>query len=341
VGSDETVVIKTLFITSRSPFHQQQALDAAPAALSITMLRDPDRTTILKGIEDAEILISERAGVVDRAIIEAGKNLRLIQRLGSQTFDIDLDAAAEGQIAVCYWPLPGAIAVAEQMLWQMLALARRSHEVEAIALEAGDWGESQRTDENVFAVNWSRRTTPTVLWQKTVGILGFGEIGVELTRRLRGFDCTVLYHKRRRLPERTEAGMGISYVDSQKLVSQSDLLCCLLPYFPETDMALNEAFFAQMKPGAFLVSCGSGSVIDEAALATALGSGHLAGAALDTFEYEPLRPDNPLLPLARDPAANVILTPHTAAISEDRGRHSDYTNIRRFLADEPLLYRVD
>ena len=68
-----------------------------------------------------------------------------------------------------------------------------------------------------------------------------------------------------------------------------------------------------MKRGACLVSCGSGSVIDEAALAEALREGRLAGAALDTFEWEPIRPDNPLLPLARDPARNVLLTPHTAA----------------------------
>jgi phosphoglycerate dehydrogenase-like enzyme len=333
-------MLKTLFITSRSPFHQQQALDAAPAELSITMLRDPDRATVLKEIEDAEILISERAGVVDREMIEAAKKLRLIQRLGSQTYDIDLDAAAEKDIAVCYWPLPGAIAVAEQMLWQILALVRRAHEVEAIALAAGEWGESRRTDENIFFVNWSRRTTPAVLWQKTVGILGFGEIGAELARRLRGFDCNVLYHKRKRLPEPTEAELGISYVDSPALVAQSDVICSLLPYFPETDMALNAEFFAQMKPGSFVVSCGSGSVIDEDALAMALRSGHLAGAALDTFEYEPLRPDNPLLPLAQDPGGNVILTPHTAAISEYQGRRQDYTNIQRFLAGQGLLHRI-
>jgi hypothetical protein len=81
-------------------------------------------------------------------------------------------------------------------------------------------------------------------------------------------------------------------------------------------MSLNANVFAQMKPGAFLVSCGSGSVIDEAALAEALRAGRLAGAALDTYEWEPIRPDNPLLPVARDPAMNVLLTPHTASASQ-------------------------
>ena len=255
---------------------------------------------------------------MDRELIEAGRRLSLIQRLGSQTFDIDMAAAAARAVAVCYWPLPGAITVAEHMLWQILALTRHAHEVEAVALAAGDWGVPRRTDENVFAFNWSRRTSPGTLWQRTVGILGFGEIGVEVARRLRGFDCPILYHKRNRLPALVEAELGIRYVDLPTILAESDVVCSLLPYFAETDHLLNGKAFAQMKPGAYLVHCGSGSVIDEAALAISLQSGHLGGAALDTFEWEPLTPDNPLLPLAADPQANLILTPHTAAVSDRR-----------------------
>ena len=121
---------KTLFVTSRSAVHQAQAVAAAPSQLDVTVMRDPDRVELLAALADAEFLMSERAGAVDRQMIEAGSRLRLIQRLGSQTFDIDLAAAVERQIPVCYWPLPGAIAVAEHMVWQTLALLRRSHEVE-------------------------------------------------------------------------------------------------------------------------------------------------------------------------------------------------------------------
>jgi len=100
-----------------------------------------------------------------------------------------------------------------------------------------------------------------------------------------------------------------------------------------------------MKPGAFFVSAGSGSVVDEKALAAALRAGHLAGAALDTFEWEPIRPDNPLLPLARDPQANVLLTPHVAAggwknSARQTDRRQDYENIVRLLEGRPLLHRV-
>ncbi len=110
-------------------------------------------------------------------------------------------------------------------------------------------------------------------------------------------------------------------------------------------MLIDAAFLAQMKGGAFLVSCGSGSVIDEGALADAILGRRLAGAALDTFEWEPIRPDNPLLPLARDPSMNVLLTPHTAAGSRkpaDGGvaRSEDYENIMRLLRGEPIHYQV-
>lgn len=336
---------KTVFITDRGERHQQVALSAAPDMLEITMLRRPSREELLAHLADAEFLISERSGIIDRELIQAAPRLRLIQRLGSMAYDIDLDAAREAGVAVCTWPVRTVILVAEHMVMQMLALAKHLNEVQAIALEAGDWGQpSQRTDEDTFAYNWSGRTDIGGIYGQTVGILGMGEIGAELARRLGGFAPErVLYYKRRRLPPAAEQDLGLTYVSRQELVASSDFLCNLLPYFPETEHSLDVATFAAMKPGAFLVSCGSGSVIDEAALAQAIRSGHLGGAALDTYEWEPIRPDNPLLPLARDPAMNVLLTPHTGAgtvTSASAARRGDYSNIRRLLAGEPLLHRL-
>jgi lactate dehydrogenase-like 2-hydroxyacid dehydrogenase len=184
------------------------------------------------------------------------------------------------------------------------------------------------------------------IYGHTVGILGFGEIGAELARRLRGFSpAHLLYHKRSRLSERAETELGLTFAPLDPLLAESDFLCNLLPYSPRTDRLIDAAFLSRMKRGAFLVSCGSGSVIDEAALAGALRSGHLAGAALDTFEWEPIRPDNPLLPLARSLEMNVVLTPHTAAGSrlpapDKPPRAEDYENVLRILRGEPVLYRV-
>jgi phosphoglycerate dehydrogenase-like enzyme len=333
---------KVLFLTERSPRHQEDALNAAPAGVQVVMLRQPKEQVLLREIADAEFLVSERAGEVDAELIASAPNLRLIQRLGSLVYDINLGAAQRAGVMVCLWPVLSCVMVAEHMVMQMLALAKHLPAVSAIAQEAGDWGRpSRRTDENVFAYNWSGRTNIGGLFGQTIGILGFGEIGAELARRLRAFAPRgVLYNKRRPLPAHVEEELGITYATRKELIAASDVLCVLLPYMTETDLSLNEETFAAMKRGAYVVHCGSGSVIDEGALAEAIQSGHLAGAALDTFEWEPLRSDNPLLALAREPAANVLLTPHTAAATLPGGRIGDWANIKRVLAGEEPLYRV-
>jgi phosphoglycerate dehydrogenase-like enzyme len=336
-----------LFLTDRGRRHQQAALEAAPPELAVTMMRRPPKAEVLRVLPEFEFLISERAGIIDADMIAAGRRLRLIQRLGSLTHDIDLEAARAAGVPVAAWPVLVAIMVAEHMILQMLVLAKREGEVAAIACEAADWGQPcRRTDEDTFAYDWSGRSGVRSLYGQTVGILGFGEIGAELARRLRGFcPARILYHKRTRLPAHAERELGISHASMEQVAAESDTLCMLLPYYPETDMLLDAGLLAKMKPGAFLVSCGSGSVIDEVALADALREGRLAGAALDTFEWEPIRPDNPLLPLARDPAWNVLLTPHTAAGSSadadsEKTRLSDYANLVRVLRGKPPLHRV-
>jgi len=336
---------RTLFLTERSPRHQRNSLAAAPPELDVVIMRLPARDELWPQLAAAEFLISERAGVIDAAMLQAAPPLRLIVRLGSLAYDIDLAAAGARGVAVTTWPVRGTIAVAEHCVLQMLALARRLLEANAVAMAAEDWGEARRTDENIFAYNWSGQQDLGGLWRRTVGILGFGEVGAELAQRLRGWECRVIYHRRRRLPPDGEAALGISYAAADGVLEESDFVVNLLPYTPETEHALGAAQFARMKEGAFLVSCGSGSVIDEAALAEALRVGHLAGAALDTYEWEPLRPDNPLRRLALDdPTRDILLTPHIAGGAPPHGvipsRAEDYVPILQFLRGEPLRYRV-
>jgi phosphoglycerate dehydrogenase-like enzyme len=307
------------------------------------MLRQPDRPTLTAALATADFLISERVGIIDAGMIRAAPKLKLILRLGSLTFDIDAAAASAAGVAVCRWPVGSVIRVAEHMVMQLLALSKKLRQTEAIALEASDrWGESKRTDEDTFAYNWSERSHVEGIWQQTIGILGFGEIGAELARRLQGWDVTLLYTKRRRLPQAVEQELGLSYVDEDELFRQCDAIANLLPYFPSTDLAIGAEHFARMKPGAYFVSCGSGSVLDEAALAEAVRSGKLGGAALDTFEWEPIKPDNPLIALAKA-GHNVLLTPHIAAgatAAAARERIGDFTNIVNFIEGKPLRYRV-
>ena len=332
---------KTLFLTERGARHQQDALMAAPPELDVTIIRRTQNETLDAYLADAEFLITERVGLVDADLLRKAPHLKMIERLGSLTHDIDLAAARAAGIEVCYWPQRGVMMVAEHVVMQMLALAKRLREIEAIALEAGDWGESRRTDEDTFAYNWSGRTSIGGLWGQTVGILGFGEIGAEVARRLSSWGCSVRYHRRRRLPESSEKALGLTYSERDALLAAGDFVVDLLPYYEETDLSIGAAEFARMKPGAFFVNCGSGSVIDESALADAVRSGHLGGAALDTFEWEPVRADNPLRLLALEgPHRNILLTPHTAAGAAPAGvtvtRAGDYEPILRYLRAEPI-----
>ncbi len=334
---------KVIFTTERGHRHQQAALNAAPDNLDVTILRRADKETLLPHLADAEYFISERAGVVGAGLIQAAPTLKLILRLGSLTYDIDTEAARAAGVTVCYWPVGSVIRVAEHLMLQMLALSKKLRQTENIALAAGPgWGQSKRTDEDTFAYNWSNRRNVEGLWRKTVGILGFGEIGAELARRLQGWGCPVWYNKRRRLPQAVETELGLTYVDIDTLFAQSDFVANLLPWFPNTDLMINAAYFAKMKEGACLVSCGSGSVIDEPALAETIESGKLGGAALDTFEWEPIKADNSLIALAKA-GYNVLLTPHIAAggtAAAAKQRLEDYTNITNHIKGKPLKYRV-
>lgn len=334
----------TLYLTQRSERQQQSALAAAPAGLDVTIRRDAARSEVLSLLPGAEFLISERAGVIDAEMIAAGRNLRLIQRLGAQSWDIDLDAAGRAGIPVCDRPLGSCQLVAEHMVLQLLATAKRVRELMQIVSDAADWGVApRRCTEDYYVGNWSRRKNIGNLRQSTVGILGFGEIGGELARRLRPFGCALLYNKRTRLPTRAEAALGMAYAEREALLARSDFVCSLLPLSPETEQSVNGGFFAAMKRGSVFVHAGAGGVVDELALIDALRSSRLAGAALDTYTYEPMRPDDPLLALARDPLQNLVLTPSIAAGTlavPGHPRAGDYENIVAILTGQPLTNRL-
>jgi len=236
--------------------------------------------------------------------------------------------------------------VAEHMLMAALALVKRLREVNQIA-ERGEriWGEPQECTEDYFAYNWSRRDAIGGIFGKTVGILGFGEIGLELARRLRAFECSVVYNKRQRIPPHAEAVLEIEYASLENIQQRADILLNLLPDLPETHRLLGAKFFAACKPGLLLVHAGGGTTIDAQSAADALRSGQLGGAAFDTFNWEPVRADDPLVLLARDLQVNLLLTPHTAAGAQaEKGvefrRLSDYANILAVLNGQPVQYQV-
>ncbi len=351
-----------LYLCPLGQQHRDWRLAAAPPDVNVIVRRatEVSHDELLSLISQADALMTERTGSIDRSVIEAGSKLKIIQRLGSLYHDIDVEAARERDIPVCYRPIYGTIAVAENMMLQILAVLRRAmplqkvvrteptefkltlpldpnHEAKTVPFEP------RRTSEDIFAFNWSGQTQVRLLFNKTVGILGFGEIGAELSRRLQPLGCRVRYAKRNRFPEFIERDLHIEYRSQEDLLRECDIVVSLMPYSKEMDLWLNAERMAMMKPGAYLCHAGSGSVIDEQAVADALRSGHLAGASFDTYEWEPIQQDEPLLALANaDPTANVFLLPHIGSCG-DAGRNEFaefYDNVLNALNDRPLVNQI-
>lgn len=305
--------IRVLLATHREPVHQKSALATAPEGAHVTICAAARYETVVERIGDADVLVSERSGRIDAPLIRRGRNLRLIQRWGRMTHDIDLGAAREAGVAVCYQPLYNAMMVAEHVVMQILGLAKCVRECEDVLLDPRDWGmEPRQCDANQFAINWSGRRDIMPVLGSTVGIVGFGEIGAELAERLKPFGCRVLYNKRNRLPADVEASLGVTYADRDAIRAASDFLCLLLPHVDSAGGAIGRDFIDGMKPGACLISSGASSTLNEEDVAAAYRGGRLRGVATDGWRWEPLKADNPLLALARDPQANVVFTPHTA-----------------------------
>jgi glyoxylate reductase len=141
-----------------------------------------------------------------------------------------------------------------------------------------------------------------------LGLIGMGEIGIQMATRATAFGMNLLYHRRRRLNDDLEKEFGLSYRPLvEELISEADIISLHVPYTPETDKLLNSERLRRFKPSAILINTARGGVIDETPLVDMLATGRLAGAGLDVYEYEPLPADSSLLKLN-----NVVLTPHSA-----------------------------
>jgi phosphoglycerate dehydrogenase-like enzyme len=151
----------------------------------------------------------------------------------------------------------------------------------------------------------------------------------------------VWYHKRVPYEPEVEQVLDIRGVSFGHCVREADVLVNLLPFTSDTAKCFGEAQFDAMSPQAVLVHAGSGGVIDEGALIFALARGRIAGAALDTYELEPLPPDHPLVALAREGHTNLLLTPHVASGTLASSRADDFAEVLRFLRGEPLRFEVN
>jgi phosphoglycerate dehydrogenase-like enzyme len=186
---------------------------------------------------------------------------------------------------------------------------------------------------------WQRLFRETDFFSSTVGIIGMGNIGTEVARRVRAMGARVIGVKRRPeiKPEFADAVYGEEGID--RVLEQSDYVVIALPFTKRTRGIISRERIEKMKPGAYLINVARGGLVDQEALIEALESDKLAGAGLDATDPEPLPQDNPIWLMP-----NVILTPHTSASSptNDARRFEIFTgNLRLYLAGEPLINQVD
>ena len=280
---------------------------------------DSKEETIAR-IGDAQIVLTNKVPITED-ILSACPNIRLICVLATGYNIVDCDAAARRQIPVCNVPSYGTAAVAQFTLALMLELCHRIGLHDAVVHD-GKWCRCS---------NFCFWDTPQMeLGGKTIGIIGFGRIGQAVARLAAAFGMNVLAYSR---TQRPVEGLDVKYVDLDTLLANSDFVSLHCPLFPETEKLINEQTISKMKDGAFLINTSRGGVLDEQAVADALRSGKLAGAAVDVVSQEPMKEENPLLT-----APNCIITPHIAwAPTESRQRLLDCVveNIRCFLKGTP------
>lgn len=292
----------------------------APAELELHFAQSYDEAEQFALAEQAEVILAGWAAVTAPMLARA-KKLRFIEKWGIGVDRIDVAEARRLGIPLAITAGSNAGPVAELAVGLMLGVYRRLAQVDA-ALRRGQWLKAEMRELGYQIAG------------KTVGLYGFGNIGRMVARRLRGFDCRILYYDARRASPAIEAELAAQFVGVDTLLGQSDILSLHAPFVPETAKIIGAASIAKMKAGAVLINTARGELVDEKALYEALAAGKLRGAGLDAFDPEPPSPDNPLLKLD-----HVLVTPHTGGAVFDNvenvARHA-IGNILRFLRGDAL-----
>jgi D-3-phosphoglycerate dehydrogenase / 2-oxoglutarate reductase len=245
-------------------------------------------------------------------LIELAVNLRVIGRAGVGVDNVDVEAATKRGIVVANAPESNVVTAAEHTMALLLALARNIPQA-YVSLTAGKWERS--------------KFSGVELYEKTLGILGFGRIGQLVAQRARGFGMRVLAFDPFVSAERYRE-LGVDKADGvEDVYAQADFITVHLPKTPETEGFLDAGAFAQMRDGVRVLNVARGGLIDDAALKDALDSGKVGGAALDVFPSEPIT-DYPLF----QGYPNVVVTPHLGASTAEATDRAGYQSAEQVLA---------
>jgi phosphoglycerate dehydrogenase-like enzyme len=256
---------------------------------------------------DVEGLITQMEPV-DRALLDSLPGLTSVIKMGRNYYNVDHDAVRERGLRFASAPRKGPNCVAELAMTMILALSKDlliSHESVATGAYQLRGLRPEPTAQWKMAFHWMRHMGVHEVVDKTLGIVGMGEIGCELARRASAMGMRNLYYKRTPLSSELERRFDAEYRDLEDLLRESDYVCLAVPHTPETERMIGENELALMKKEGFLVNICRGGVVDEEALIDALANDRIMGAGLDVFTYEPLPASSPLCNLP-----NVILTPH-------------------------------
>jgi D-3-phosphoglycerate dehydrogenase len=246
-------------------------------------------------LADADALVVRSAVQVDAKLLEAAPKLRLIGRAGVGVDNIDTDAATHRGIVVMNTPGANAVAVAELTLGLMIAMARSV----------------PRANATMHAGKWEKKSLQgSELRGKTFGIVGLGRIGMEVARRARSFGMELIGYDPFIAPAVARENQ-VTLVPIDEIFKRSDYLTLHVGLTTQTEGMINATSLKIMKPGVRIINCARGELIVDEALAEALKSGHVGGAALDVFRKEPLK-DSPYFGLD-----NVMLSPHIAGSTDE------------------------
>ncbi len=262
----------------------------------IYVAHDANPANYQEEMKDADALIvrAAPAKIVSREVMEHAPQLKVIGRTGVGYDSVDVAAATALGIPVVITPGANNRAVAEHTLTMMLALSKNLVEAQ-VETAKGNW--AVRDAHKQFE-----------LYGKKAGIIGLGRIGRDVASLCTGIGMKVAGYDPFLTKEQIE-GMGYEYfADAEQLMEQCDVISIHVPLTPETENMVRKEQFQKMKKTAIIINCSRGGIINEADLIEALNSGEIAGAGLDVFVGEELKPGNPLLT-----AQNLVFSPHSAA----------------------------
>ena len=291
-----------------------------PAGFTTTVVdgKTPEEQQ-LKIVQDADFIMAYRAKLSDR-VLRAAAKARLVQILSAGYDSMNLKLLRELKIPCANNGGANSWAVADHAVLVMLSLYRRLIASDQ-AMRDGRWG-AAIDGMNTFEMAG-----------KVVGVLGIGNIGRQVARRVQGFDATVQYYDKYPLSPEREHELQLKPVSLEELFRTSDIITCHAPLTKDTRHIVNREHLAMMKATAVLINTSRGPVVDEPALIEALQQKRIAGAGLDVFEKEPVDPGNPLLKMD-----NVVVTPHSAGTTWDtwfRRAEFAYQNMKRVWEGQP------